>query len=494
MKLSELIKSIDTIKTIGNVDIDITGICYDSRKIKLGNIFIAVPGYVNDGSFFIPRAVKDGAAAAVFEKDSKESYNATRILVKDARIAMAELSNKFYDYPSRKIKFIGVTGTNGKTTTTFIIESILSRAGNKVGLIGTVGAHIAKKLINPTLTTPESADLQRILADMVGKGCRHVVAEVSSHSIALERIKGCEFDVAVYTNITHDHLDFHKNMENYLKTKLRLFEDLGSYSKKSVWAVINRDDNYADIFIKNSNSRTVTYGLKSNSDFFPKNLKSDISSMNFQISNGLHKFKVKTKLIGVYNVYNILAAASACSVLGVSEKNIIDGIEEMETVPGRLERIVCGQKFNVFVDFAHSPDGLEQLLDTLRKLTKKRLILLFGCTGNRDRLKRPLMGEIAAYKSNFAIITTDDPHSEDPETIIDEVEVGVKRGGWKIGKNYLKITDRKDAIKKVLDIAGAGDCVVLAGRGHETYQDFNGKKVEIDDRCFAKSILGGGCK
>jgi len=457
-----------------------TGIAYDSRKVKAGDVFVAIPGFKVDGADFIGQAIENGAKTIVSEKEIKVAAGVDFQRVPSARKALAHLANKFYDYPSKKVKLIGITGTNGKTTTSYLIESILKKAGYKVGVIGTVGPG--------SLTTPESLDLQATLFQMASAGITHVVMEVSSHALALDRVEGLDFDIAIFTNLTHDHLDFHKTRQEYLAIKRKLFEML----KTDGIAIINVDDAASHHFINVVKGEIITYGVtqarrelrttKQNEfDCEVKNVFIKEDEMLLRINAA----EIRTPLIGTPNVYNIVAAFQVGLVLGIAQRTIKEGIQSLKTVPGRYERISCGQPFLVIVDFAHSPDSLEKLLETYRPLTKEKIILVFGCPGDRDKEKRPMMAKIAARLADYVIVTTDDPHNENPQDIINGIVCGFLND--KLG--YESIIDRRSAIEKALKMAKRGDTVLIAGRGHEKFQDFAGKKVEIDDREVARRLL-----
>ena len=453
-----------------------TGITYDSRKVEEGNIFVAIPGSKFDGANFIPDAIESGAKMIVAEKDVKVPKGVEFKKVPSVRKALAELSCEFYGHPSKKLKLIGVTGTNGKTTTCYLIQSVLEKAGYKSGLIGT---------INSGLTTPAASDLQKELADMVAKGCTHCVMEVSSHSLDQERVAGTHFAVAIFTNLTHDHLDFHKDMENYLKAKLKLFSMI---SKEGV-AIVNVDDPYGKIISEVAPGEVIPYGVTQakhelrdtkHNEFDTK--VNDVYFRDNEMTLKINSFEIRTPLIGVPNVYNIVAAYQTGLVFKIPQSTIKKGIEALKSVPGRYQRLDFGQPYSIIIDFAHSPDALQKLIETYRPLTVGKTILVFGCPGDRDRDKRPIMGEIASRLANEVIVTTDDPHSEKPENIIDEI---VPRPS----SHVAKVVDRKDAIKKALEMAKKGDTVLIAGRGHEKYQDFNGKKIPLDDVEVVREIL-----
>lgn len=467
-------------------NIKISGLSYDSRKVKSGDVFVAIPGLHVDGYDFIEQAIKNGAKVVVAEKDFEAIDGVKKIIVKDARKKLAELASNFYGNPSKKLKMIGVTGTNGKTTTAYLIESILNSAGHKTGLIGTVETKILGRSIDSSMTTPESLELQAILSQMVEKGVTHVVMEVSSHSLAQDRVFGIEFDAVIFTNLTHDHLDFHKTMENYLEEKKKLFKMI----KPEGVAIINVDDKYSKEMAKVVEPEIIFYGLDEARHELKSSKNSSIEGNLQEYSFGpdfmrfrIDSMEIKTPLIGKFNLYNILAAYHAAVYFGVFKDKIKEGIEKTY-VPGRLELVDCGQDFKVFVDFAHSPDALEKVLGTLKSLCPNKIILVFGCPGDRDKEKRPIMFDIAKKMADYMIVTTDDPHTEDPKKIIEDI---IKNGD--LSENIFSIVDRHQAIGKAISLAQKGDIVVIAGRGHEKVQDFNGKNVPLDDREVVRNIL-----
>jgi len=488
MKLKDLIADLRVRSTSGDINVDVTGITYDSRQVVPGDLFVAIQGFKTDGGKFTSQAVKSGAVAVVCREKIK-NRTIPQVIVEDPRQALALLSNRLYDFPSRKLKLIGVTGTNGKTTICYLLEHILRSAGLNAGIIGTVETRIAGQSSQSKMTTPESSDLQKIFVKMLKLGVSHVVMEVSSHSLALDRVLGVDFDTAIMTNLTHDHLDFHKTMEEYFKAKLKLFYGLGRGTKKEVVGIINNDDPYAKKILDVLDGRGLTYGMGKGADLIAKDVKYDLSGMGFSIARDDVSLGIKTGLIGVPNVYNILASIMAAESLDLDVEEIRKAIESFPGAPGRYERVEAGQPFPVVVDFAHSPDSLQKLIETYRPLVKGKIIIVFGCPGDRDRDKRPIMGEIAVRLADRVIISTDDPHSEDPGKIIEEIEKGVKGKGSEVKGKYEKILDRREAITKALSLAGKDDIVLIAGRGHEKYQDFNGEKVEIDDREVVKKLL-----
>ncbi|MFH1710097.1 MAG: UDP-N-acetylmuramoyl-L-alanyl-D-glutamate--2,6-diaminopimelate ligase [bacterium] len=489
MKLKDLLLSLKESSIIGDGSTEVTGITCDSRSVGGGYVFVAVPGFKTDGANYAVQAVERGASAVVLEKDIDLPGDVTRVIVPNARVALAELSSAFYGYPSRYLKMIGITGTNGKTTTSFLIEAILRKAGYKVGVIGTVEARINGRGLPVKLTTPEASELQELLSNMLKEGVTHVVMEVSSHSLELHRTHGCEFDIAIYTNLTHDHLDFHGNMQNYLKSKMKLFEKLGKGHKKEVTGIVNIDDPYGKKIMTYIDGNILTYGVVNNANLRASNFDRTLDQMRFDLEAHDSRFKIGTSLIGVHNAYNIMAALLCGKVFGLSYEQMKVAVEELKYIPGRFERINAGQKFPVIIDFAHSPDSLTRLLETVRPLIKGMLILVFGCPGERDRTKRPVMGDIAVKMADFTYITTDDPHGEPPDRIIAEIEAGVVGAGGEYGKNYLKIEDRRTAIEQALHLACPDDIVVIAGRGHERFQDYKGVKIQIDDREVAREVL-----
>jgi UDP-N-acetylmuramoyl-L-alanyl-D-glutamate--2,6-diaminopimelate ligase len=453
---------------------------YDSRNVQPGDTFVAIPGLKHDGLEFVPQAIECGAKIIVAEKNVPVPPGIEFRLVPSARQALAELSAEYYGHPSRKLKLIGITGTKGKTTIAVFIQSILTAAGFKAGLIGT---------ITSSMTTPESADLQAQLAKMAADGFTHCVLEVSSHALAQERVRGCHFSIAIFTNLAHDHLDYHKTMQEYLDTKKKLFEMLDD----DAVAIVNVDDQVSAAIIGVVKGEVIPYGIKQ-APHEPRDTKYnefDTSVSNVvirakEMSVKINMHEIRTPLIGMHNAYNLTAAFQCGLVLGIRPAMIKKGIEAVKIIPGRQEEIICGQPFRVIVDFAHTPDSLQKLLETYRPFTRGKLILVFGCPGERDREKRPMMGGIAARLADYVIVTTDDPHGEKPADIIDEIERGalnVERGTWEA------LIDRKEAIEKALQVAKAGDIVLIAGRGHEKYQDFAGKKIPLDDKEVVKERL-----
>lgn len=478
MKLSSLLLNLDVLKVKGNDDIEIEGIAYNSRNVQKGYVFVCITGFKTDGHKYAPDAVDKGASAIIVEKDIDLPEGVTVIRVKDTRKALALMSAAYFGYPSRKLRLIGVTGTNGKTTSTYLIKSILDRAGYKTGLIGTISNIIGKKVIDSKNTTPESYDLQNMFYEMAQENIDYCVMEVSSHSLALERVAGCQFDVGIFTNLTRDHLDFHKTFENYLNAKLKLFSQSGI-------AAVNIDDQYGDRVLNSIHIPAVTYSEKKDSDIRAEDLKITSRYSSFTLKYKDKKMEIKLPLPGRFNVYNALSAASACICEGIPLNIIKEGLESVRGVPGRSEVIDSGRGFTIIIDYAHTPDGLQNILNTIHEYAKSRIITLFGCGGDRDKTKRPIMGEIAGKLSDICIVTSDNPRTEDPESIIKDILPGVEKSGV----DFKVITNRKEAIKAALSIAGKDDIVLIAGKGHETYQVLKQGKIHFDEREIVRDIL-----
>jgi len=480
-------------------DTDISSLHFNSMEVKPGGLFVAIPGLKFDGHQYINSAVTRGAAAVVSQKPV--ALNVWNIEVENSRKTLATLSSQFYGNPSEKLKIVGITGTNGKTTTAFLIEKILLHAGLSVGVIGTLNCRYGGKMFDMSMTTPESLDLQRILADMLADGVTHLVMEASSHAIFLDRIDACWMDVAVFTNLTQDHLDFHGDMENYWQSKRKLFtEHLVKGPKKSkAIAVINCNNSYGMSLFKELPS-ALSVGFDDHCQLWPEITRKDQAGMEGAISTPEGMFKFVTSLIGQYNIENMLCAAGACLALGLPLDIIRSGIESVEFVPGRLQSIPNIVDRFVFVDFAHTPDALENVLQTLRTLTTDRIICVFGCGGDRDREKRPLMGRIAARLADVCIITSDNPRFEDQMTIIADILAGVREHNMShyiprdaikspSASGYVVEPDRSRAIDMAVQISQQGDIILIAGKGHETYQIIGNQTVPFDDRIIVRKAL-----
>ncbi|MCR6515410.1 UDP-N-acetylmuramoyl-L-alanyl-D-glutamate--2,6-diaminopimelate ligase [Clostridium sp. LY3-2] len=480
MKLRELLEDLNYQIIKGNIDSDINEINYDSRKVKESDIFVCIKGFQVDGHKFIDKAIENGAKTIIVQDDVNISEDVNVIKLEDTRKGLAILGSKFYENPKDKLKIIGVTGTNGKTTTAFMIKKILEENGSKVGLIGTIANYIGNREIQTERTTPESLELHGLFKEMVDSKVEYCVMEVSSHSLELDRVYGIEFEASIFTNLTRDHLDFHKTFENYYKAKFKLFE-------RSKISIVNIDDEYGVRVTKdleNLNKKYKTYSIKGKADIEIKDKLSEKMDTIFKVSIGNEEEKMCLPIPGEYNVANALGAIGALYSLNFSLKDINKGLKDVN-VPGRCER--CAREFNlpfeILIDYAHTPDGLRNILETAKEFTEGKLIALFGCGGDRDKTKRPQMGEIGTNLSDFSIITSDNPRTEDPEAIIEDIIKGIKKD------NYIKITDRKEAIRKAIDLAKEDDVIVIAGKGHETYQVLNTGKIHFDEREVIEEYL-----
>ncbi|HEV7405352.1 MAG TPA: UDP-N-acetylmuramoyl-L-alanyl-D-glutamate--2,6-diaminopimelate ligase [Chthoniobacteraceae bacterium] len=484
MKLATLLREVETEVVNGSAELDIQSLAYDSRKVEPGALFIALPGEKADGAQFIPQAVKAGAIAVVAEKDVPLP-GVTVIVVKNARKAMGDLSAAKFEHPTRHMKIAGVTGTNGKTTTSYLIKYICEQALRLCGLIGTVSYEIGTRSIPAWRTTPEAPDLQDLLWQMRSAGCRAAVMEVASHALVQERVRGVEFDVAVFTNLTQDHLDYHKTMEAYFEAKTLLFTNVASQKKKKGQAVINVDDRYGSLLIQQCKDRLpiVTYGMGQRADFRASNVRTDFQGTSFQLDANGRSWLVRLPLIGNFNVYNALAAIAAASAMGIEVRVAVLALATAPAVPGRLEAVPAQRNFRIFVDYAHTDDALINAMKTLRELKPARLLVVFGCGGNRDRGKRPRMGAAVDEHADYAIVTSDNPRKEDPLAIIEDIKPGMPRG------NYEVIEDRRAAIQRAIDLAQARDIVLIAGKGHENYQEFADRTIDFDDVAVAQQAL-----
>lgn len=488
MQLGELVKNLKVLRIDGAQRIEIKGISHDSRTMKPGFLFVAIKGFKTDGHLYVDDAVKAGSPAVLVQKEVEVPPGITRVLVENTRASLARMAANFYGRPSESIRLVGVTGTNGKTTTTYLISSIYRSAGQKVGLVGTIANYIGDRKLEVMRTTPEANELQNLLREMVDEGVETAVIEVSSHALSLERVTGCEFDVAVFTNLTQDHLDFHRDMEDYLQAKARLFRSIGGGVKKwPKFVVINGDDAYALRIIPEVGVPVITYGLHGDADVKAVDIGASDHGSSFTVVSKQGSVRLNMKLAGLFNVYNTLAAFAVGLGSGFSPDLVARALESVEVVPGRFEIVDCGQDFMVVVDYAHTPDGLENVLKSARVVTSGRLIAVFGCGGDRDRTKRPIMGRIAGLYSDLPIITSDNPRTEDAMRIIGDVEAGIR--GVKEPGQYRVIPDRREAIRAAIMEAHGGDLVLIAGKGHEDYQIVGNLKFHFDDREEARKVL-----
>lgn len=487
MLLSDLLKSIEEKRVINFRDTEISGIVYDSREAGPGRAFFCIKGLVTDGHLYTGEAVKKGAGALFVQRlpDAEIPEDVVLVKVGDTREALALCSSAFYGEPSDELKLTGITGTNGKTTTGFLIESIYREAGYETGLIGTVENHIGGTVEPVVRTTPESLDLQVLLRRMVDAGVEMAAMEVSSHALELHRADGCSFDTVVFTNLTQDHLDFHISLEEYFGAKRRLFTD-EQFGPGRI-AVINIDDPFGARLFEETVIPCISYGLGKDAQVRGTGVHVSPWGNRFNLEFDGRVLEVETKLQGRFNVYNSLAAAASCFEIGIDGDSVVDGLAALEGVPGRFENIDCGQDFTVIVDYAHTPDGIESLLQACREVTEGRVILVVGCGGDRDRSKRPLMGRVGVEMSDICYITSDNPRGEDPLAIIEMILEGVRHDFSP--ERYRVEEDRKKAIFSAIRSAEKGDLVVIAGKGHESGQIFADGVIPFDDREVAREGL-----
>ncbi|MCH7760780.1 UDP-N-acetylmuramoyl-L-alanyl-D-glutamate--2,6-diaminopimelate ligase [candidate division TA06 bacterium] len=523
IKLKELIQVLENLKIEEGGDVEVGGIAYDSRRVNPGDLFVAIRGLDHDGHEFISDAISRGASALVVERRTKHEARSTKsipvIRVPDTRRALAQISSKFYGEPSRKMKMIGITGTNGKTTTSYLLKSILEKGGMKVGLIGTIDYWIGGERRKAEKTTPESPDLQKTLSEMRSSDVKAVVMEVSSHGLALQRTEGIDFDVALFTNLSRDHLDFHRTMTRYSRAKMILFEGLTEGKK----AILNSNDPFTEKIRKRTKAEVITYGLESPepasggrdreliensrsgprpgrlksrdravsahddekiaSDYSGVSLSRNLEGSEMEVRWRGRKVTLHSHLPGRLNLYNLLGAFAFGISEGISIESVLKGIEEVKGIEGRLEAIEVGQPFKVFVDYAHTPDALKKVLMSLKELTSRRVVVIFGCGGGRDRGKRPIMARVGTTHADFAILTSDNPRHEDPQNILNDMKKGV------LGNEYEVIPDRREAIERGVDIAKEGDTLLIAGKGHEDYQIIGEEYLPFDDRKVVREIL-----
>ena len=472
MKLKELLQGINVLACTADPETEISSVAYDSRKVEKGGLFVAISGFASDGNRFIPMAMEKGAAVVVTAK--KPNLDVPYVLVDNDRLALALLGTNFYGHPAKDMTVIGITGTNGKTSVTLLLKQVLEETlGAKVGLIGTMGALVGDEHIHSDRTTPESFELQGLFAKMRDAGCTHVVMEVSSHALTLDRVGGIHFDVAAFTNLTEDHLDFHKTMEAYCEAKAELFARCGK-------AVINTDDLYSPAMLEKSPHDTLTISLAGNGDLNGVYPEYHAEGVTFEVVAGLdERVRVRMPIPGKFTVYNALTVLGIAKQLGISLEDAAKALETAQGVKGRIEVVPTpGKDYSVLIDYAHTPDALENVLHAVREFCKGRIIAVFGCGGDRDPIKRPIMGGIGVKLADFAIITSDNPRTEDPNAIIADILKGVDPG---MGQ-YVVEPDRRKAIRYAMDIAEKDDIIILAGKGHETYQEINHVKNHLDER------------
>ncbi len=480
MILRDLISGLNIKSIQGSLDLEIDGVAYDSRKTRKGVLFVCIEGTVVDGHQFIIDAIENGTKAFLVQKPVEVPEGITTIEIEDTRYGLASVSAALLGHPSKKLNLIGITGTKGKTTTTYMVKSILEAAGHKMGLIGTVANLIGNEILYSSRTTPESYDLQSLFSDMVEKSVNTAVMEVSSQGLELHRVAGCDFDVGVFTNFSRDHIGpkEHATIEDYFNAKAKLF-------KMCRQAVINIDNEAGRKMAELAECKVFTYGFGENADIRATDIVKKTAYTYFKLITPWGTTDVETNLQGEFNVYNALAAIGSCCLIpGVTLEHVKTGLTNV-VVPGRMEPVKTGGNYSVLIDYAHTPDSLEKVLSTVKEFAHGRVVSLFGCGGDRDRGKRPEMGAISGNIADFTIITSDNPRTEEPERIINDIEVGVQKTNGK----YIKITDRKQAIKFALENAQDGDIIILAGKGHETYQQFKDKTIHFDEREVVAELL-----
>ena len=479
--LASLLNLLPEVKILGSAEKIITDITADSRTVQAGSLFIALRGATVDGHKFLPMAAAKGAVAALVEEVPQEPpEGVTLLVVPDTRAAMELITPYFYDYPGKRLRMVGVTGTNGKTTTTNIIRLILRKAGHKVGLIGTINIMIEDEETVSHNTTPDVVDLQKTLYAMVCAGCDYCVMEVSSHALALKRVAGIEYDCAVLTNITQDHLDFHKTMENYRDAKSLLFEHLTDGNKTNKNAVFNMDDPSSAVIKARTKARAWTYGKGEENDIHPLRFTVAPKHMQLALATPVGEMDLELKITGEFNVYNVMSAVGAMLAEGISKETIVAVLDGFDGVPGRFQLVEAGQPYTVIVDYAHTPDGLENVLHTARSITRGKLWVVFGCGGDRDNKKRPIMGGLALELADKVVVTSDNPRTEDPELIIDEIFTALQN--VPAGKEVFRLSDRREAINFALANAAAEDVILIAGKGHENYQILKDRTSHFDDK------------
>lgn len=482
--LAELARAVPGCRAIKAENIRVGGIAYDSRKVSTGDLFVALQGFKSDGHAFASDALKAGGVALALEREVSEIPDETpRLLVPDGRAALALFADTFYGHPSGDLVLIGVTGTNGKTTTSFLIDAIFRCAGMESGMIGTIHYRVGDRVFEGPQTTPEAPDLQASLQEMREAGASHAVLEVSSHALSLKRVLGCDFKASVFTNFTQDHLDFHNDLNSYFQSKRSLFTEI-----PHVASILNLDDEYGKRIASDAVGEVWGYGYQEDAKVRAEDILISAQGVKFTLHHPHGKIGIRTSLLGRHNVSNILAAAATCLALGLSAEEVAAGVLSLAGVPGRFERVDEGQPFLVVVDYAHTEDALARVLEFARPITQGRIITVMGCGGDRDRKKRPRMGAVAIRASDLVFITSDNPRSEDPTVILREVEEGIYRvpGGKERSRS---IVDRREAIRTAVGEAKEGDTVLIAGKGHEAYQIVGLERIPFDDRDEARKAL-----
>ena len=480
MKLNALIGKVPgKVRPIGNMDVEITSLCVDSRKAEPGTLFFCTPGLQVDAHEYAPQAVKLGAVALVVQRELP--LDVPQVLVEDVRMALSYMASEYFGNPSEKLMMLGITGTKGKTTTSFLVKSIMEAAGIKTGLIGTVCSMIGEETLPNRLTTPDPIETQTLLRKMVDTGMECVIMEVSAHALDMHRLAGMKFKVGAFSNFSQDHLDYFKDMDAYFAAKMRLMDP-----KVCQTIVYNVDDERVGAAIKELGCDKLRIGIRESSDVYANDIEIGERGCSFLMTWHKHfRTTIDLHLAGIFNVYNALMAAGICICAGVGPESIRQGLENVSAVPGRIELLDTGTPYRVILDYAHSPDSLENVLKAVRETAKGRMIALFGCGGDRDKAKRPIMGEIGGKLADYCILTSDNPRNEDPMVILDAIEAGIKPTGCE----YIVIENRREAIRYAMTHAEAGDVVVLAGKGHETYQEIKGVKHPFDEKVVVRELL-----
>lgn len=480
MILSTLLQNIEYKLLYGEEEKEINAIAYDSRKVQKGDLFVCITGFQTDGHKYAQKAIEAGATVILCEKEiQSDNKDVTILQTSNTRQALALLSSNYYKHPCDSMNVIGVTGTNGKTTTTYLIKSVLDSIGHKVGIVGTIENRIGEKVLHTERTTPESLELQELFYQMKKENVTDVVMEVSSHSLDLHRVDGIQYNIGIFTNLTQDHLDYHKTMENYKIAKSLLFQ-------RSDKSVINIDDEAGEFMKQNAKGEVLTFGIDNQADIIAKEIDISADGVKFTLCYNNKQYAVSLHTPGRFSIYNALGAIGACIFMGIAMEDIIAGLNNNTGVAGRFQTIKSN-KANAIVDYAHTPDGLENILKTAKEFVKGKIITVFGCGGDRDKTKRPIMGEIAGNLSDYCIITSDNPRTENPASILDDVEVGMK----KTNCEYIKLVDRRKAICHAVEYGQKGDLIVIAGKGHENYQIFADKTIHFDDVEEVKKAFGG---
>lgn len=486
MKLSDLIDSLHLISLDADQNSNVASICYDSRKVEKGSLFCAMQGETADGFDFVGQAINNGAIAVLSEHPKPANFDVGWIQVDDSRKSTALAAANFYEHPSSEMPAIGITGTNGKTTTAYLVHHLLKESLGRAGMIGTIEYNVGDQIVSSPRTTPESVDLQCLLREMRNVDCRAVVMEVSSHGLSQHRATGVSFDAGVFTNLSQDHLDYHKNMNQYFDSKLQLFKRMAQDGFKEGSMVVNADDRWGRKLLQYAPGelKNISFGESFGCDMRASNIQYGLNGSQFKLTHGKRQLLIKIPLIGKFNVYNAMAALGAALAINLNLREAVLNLESSPQIPGRLEAVKEGRiNYRVFVDYAHTPDALENALVTLRALNPRRIITVFGCGGDRDTAKRPAMARVADSHSDFVVLTSDNPRTEDPQKILRNSEAGF------MSSDYSVVENRREAIESAIETAGAKDIVLIAGKGHETYQEIDGVKYDFDDRLVARQCI-----